>query len=93
MHLKTSAATIALPPVLAAVVTHFGFDQVCYGLNMVVKLFVARTQARVSLDRIGKNLLTFLLVLLVCRLESTRVSTISWRLRDLVFAKLARAQR
>ena len=100
MFIETSAAIIVLAPILAPVAMHFGVDPVHFGLVMVVNLalgmitppfgvnlFAACTVARISLDRIIKDLVPFVLVVLCCLLLITYVPAISLTLRDLVYAK------
>ncbi len=98
MFIETSAAIIVLAPILAPVAVHFGIDPVHFGLIMVVNLalgmitppfgvnlFAACTVARISLDRIIKDLIPFVLVILGCLLVITYVPVISLGLRDLVY--------
>lgn len=100
MFIETSAAIIVLAPILAPVAQHFGIDPVHFGLVMVVNLalgmitppfgvnlFAACTVARISLDRIVKHLIPFVLVILGCLMVITYVPEISLALRDLVYAK------
>ncbi|MGV3568949.1 MAG: TRAP transporter large permease [Ramlibacter sp.] len=100
MFIETSAAIIVLAPILAPVAMHFGIDPVHFGLVMVVNLalgmitppfgvnlFAACTVARISLDRIIKDLVPFVLVILACLLVITYVPALSLSLRDLVYAK------
>jgi C4-dicarboxylate transporter DctM subunit len=93
MFIETSAAIIVLAPILAPVAVHFGIDPVHFGLIMVVNLFAACTVARISLDRIVKHLLPFVLVILACLMVITYVPAISLALRDLVYSKLPRLRR
>jgi tripartite ATP-independent transporter DctM subunit len=100
MFIETSAAIIVLAPILAPVAVHFGIDPVHFGLIMVVNLalgmitppfgvnlFAACTVARISLDRIIKDLIPFVLVILACLMVITYVPGLSLGLRDLVYAK------
>ncbi len=100
MFIETSAAIIVLAPILAPVAMHFGIDPVHFGLIMVVNLalgmitppfgvnlFAACTVARISLDRIVKQLIPFVLVVLACLLVITYVPALSLTLRDLAYAK------
>ena len=100
MFIETSAAIIVLAPILAPVAVHFGIDPVHFGLIMVVNLalgmitppfgvnlFAACTVARISLDRMIKDLLPFVAVILVCLMIVTYVPGLSLGLRDLVYAK------
>jgi len=100
MFIETSAAIIVLAPILAPVAMHFGIDPVHFGLIMVVNLalgmitppfgvnlFAACTVARISLDRIIKDLIPFVLVVLACLMIITYVPGLSLGLRDLAYAK------
>jgi C4-dicarboxylate transporter, DctM subunit len=100
MFIETSAAMIVLAPILAPVAIFFGVDPVHFGLIMVVNLalgmitppfgvnlFAACTVARISLDRIVKHLVPFVLVVLACLMVITYVPVLSLGLRDLVYAK------
>jgi len=100
MFIETSAAIIVLAPILAPVAMHFGIDPVHFGLIMVVNLalgmitppfgvnlFAACTVARISLDRIIKHLIPFVLVVLACLMIITYVPGLSLGLRDLAYAK------
>ena len=100
MFIETSAAIIVLAPILAPVAVHFGIDPVHFGLIMVVNLalgmitppfgvnlFAACTVARISLDRMIKDLIPFVLVILVCLMVVSYVPALSLTLRDLVYAK------
>jgi tripartite ATP-independent transporter DctM subunit len=100
MFIETSAAIIVLAPILAPVAVHFGIDPVHFGLIMVVNLalgmitppfgvnlFAACTVARISLDRMIKDLIPFVLVILACLMVITYVPVLSLGLRDLVYAK------
>jgi C4-dicarboxylate transporter, DctM subunit len=99
MFIETSAAIIVLAPILVPVAVHFGVDPVHFGMIMVVNLalgmitppfgvnlFAACTVARISLDRIVKYLLPFVLVIIGCLMLITYVPLISLALRDLVYA-------
>jgi C4-dicarboxylate transporter DctM subunit len=100
MFIETSAAIIVLAPILAPVAVHFGIDPVHFGLIMVVNLalgmitppfgvnlFAACTVARISLDRIVRHLIPFVLVILACLMVITYVPWVSLALRDLVYAR------
>lgn len=100
MFIETSAAIIVLAPILAPVAMHFGIDPVHFGLIMVVNLalgmitppfgvnlFAACTVARISLDRMIKDLVPFVLVILACLIVISYVPAISLTLRDFVYAK------
>ena len=98
MFIETSAAIIVLAPILAPVAIHFGIDPIHFGLIMVVNLalgmitppfgvnlFAACTVARISLDRMIKDLIPFVCVILACLMIITYVPAISLTLRDLVY--------
>ncbi len=98
MFIETSASIIVLAPILAPVAMHFGIDPVHFGLIMVVNLalgmitppfgvnlFAACTVARISLDRIIRQLIPFVLVVLACLMVITYVPGLSLGLRDLVY--------
>lgn len=100
MFIETGAAIIVLAPILAPVAIHFGIDPVHFGLVMVVNLalgmitppfgvnlFAACTVARISLDRMIKDLIPFVLVVLACLMVISYVPGLSLGLRDLVYAK------
>ena len=100
MFIETSAAIIVLAPILAPVAMHFGVDPVHFGLIMVVNLalgmitppfgvnlFAACTVARISLDKIVRHLIPFVLVILGCLMVITYVPWISLALRDLAYAR------
>jgi C4-dicarboxylate transporter, DctM subunit len=100
MFIETSAAIIVLAPILAPVAVHFGIDPVHFGLIMVVNLalgmitppfgvnlFAACTVARISLDRIIKDLVPFVLVVLGCLMIITYFPALSLTLRDWAYAK------
>jgi tripartite ATP-independent transporter DctM subunit len=100
MFIETGAAIIVLAPILVPVAIHFGIDPVHFGLVMVVNLalgmitppfgvnlFAACTVARISLDRMIKDLIPFVLVILACLMIISYVPWISLSLRDLVYAK------
>ncbi|MCX2860682.1 TRAP transporter large permease [Paucibacter sp. PLA-PC-4] len=102
MFIETSAAIIVLAPILVPVAVHFGVDPVHFGMIMVVNLalgmitppfgvnlFAACTVARISLDRIVKYLLPFVLVVIGCLMLITYLPPISLALRDLVYAPTA----
>jgi len=100
MFIETSAAIIVLAPILAPVAVHFGIDPVHFGLVMVVNLalgmitppfgvnlFAACTVARISLDRIIRDLVPFVLVVLGCLMIITYFPALSLTLRDIAYAK------
>ena len=100
MFIETGAAIIVLAPILTPVAVYFGIDPVHFGLIMVVNLamgmitppfgvnlFAACTVARISLDRMVKDLIPFVLVVVCCLKVITYVPAISLTLRDLVYAR------
>jgi C4-dicarboxylate transporter DctM subunit len=100
MFIETSAAIIVLAPILVPVAMHFGIDPVHFGMIMVVNLamgmitppfgvnlFAACTVARLSLDRIIRDLVPFVLVIASCLMVITYVPAISLTLRDLVYGR------
>ncbi|MHB8951271.1 MAG: TRAP transporter large permease [Rhodoferax sp.] len=99
MFIETGAAIIVLAPILAPVAQHFGIDPVHFGMIMVVNLalgmitppfgvnlFAACTVARISLDRMIKDLIPFVLVILACLMVISYVPSLSLTLRDLLYA-------
>ena len=100
MFIETGAAIIVLAPILVPVAIHFGIDPVHFGLVMVVNLalgmitppfgvnlFAACTVARISLDRMIKDLIPFVLVIVACLMVISYVPVISLGLRDLVYPR------
>jgi tripartite ATP-independent transporter DctM subunit len=100
MFIETGAAIIVLAPILVPVGIHFGIDPVHFGMVMVVNLalgmitppfgvnlFAACTVARISLDRIIKDLIPFICVILTCLMLISYIPFISLALRDLVYNK------
>jgi len=100
MFIETGAAIIVLAPILVPVAMHFGIDPVHFGMVMVVNLalgmitppfgvnlFAACTVARISLDRMIKDLIPFVLVILACLMVISYVPSISLFLRDLVYSR------
>jgi tripartite ATP-independent transporter DctM subunit len=100
MFIETSASIIVLAPILAPVAMKFGIDPVHFGTIMVVNLalgmitppfgvnlFAACTVAKISLDKIIRELLPFVLVILCCLMVITYVPQVSLFLRDLVYAR------
>ena len=98
MFIETSAAIIVLAPILAPVAVHFGVDPVHFGMVMVVNLalgmitppfgvnlFAACTVARISLDRMIRDLLPFVAVIFACLMVVTYLPSLSLTLRDLVY--------
>ncbi|MCJ7798646.1 MAG: TRAP transporter large permease [Polaromonas sp.] len=100
MFIETGAAIIVLAPILVPVAMHFGIDPVHFGMVMVVNLalgmitppfgvnlFAACAVARISLDRMIKDLIPFVLVILACLMVISYVPSISLYLRDLVYSR------
>ena len=56
-----------------------------------VNLFAACTVAKISLDRIVKHLVPFVLVIIGCLMLVTYIPSISLALRDMVYAPAAAA--
>jgi tripartite ATP-independent transporter DctM subunit len=100
MFIETGAAIIVLAPILVPVAVHFGIDPIHFGMVMVVNLalgmvtppfgvnlFAACTVARISLDRIIRDLIPFIAVVLACLMLISYIPEISLTLRDLVYKK------
>jgi tripartite ATP-independent transporter DctM subunit len=100
MFIETGAAILVLAPILVPVAVHFGIDPVHLGMVMVVNLalgmvtppfgvnlFAACTVATISLDRVIKDLIPFIGVILACLMLISYVPEISLTLRDIVFNK------
>ena len=100
MFIETSASIIVLAPILAPVAVHFGIDPIHFGLIMVVNLalgmitppfgvnlFAASTVAKISVDRIIRDLLPFVGVVLACLMVISYVPVLSLGLRDLVYGR------
>jgi tripartite ATP-independent transporter DctM subunit len=98
MFIETSAAIIVLAPILTPVAMYFGIDPIHFGIIMVVNLalgmitppfgvnlFAACTVARVSLDKVIKHLIPFVLVIISCLMLISYVPNISLGLRDVLF--------
>jgi tripartite ATP-independent transporter DctM subunit len=98
MFIETSSSIIVLAPILVPVAIKFGVDPVHFGLIMVVNLacgmitppfgvnlFAACTVARISVDQIVRELVPFVLTVLVCLMLITYFPQISLFLRDLVY--------
>jgi tripartite ATP-independent transporter DctM subunit len=101
MFIETSAAIIVLAPILVPVAMHFDIDPVHFGIIMVVNLalgmitppfgvnlFAACAVANISLDKIIRHLLAFVLVIVACLAVITYVPSMSLYLRDVVYAKV-----
>ena len=100
MFIETGAAIIVLAPILVPVAVHFGIDPVHFGMVVVVNLalgmitppfgvnlFAACTVAKISLDRIARDLIPFIGLILACLMLISYVPEISLALRDLVYNK------
>lgn len=100
MFIETGAAILVLAPILVPVAMHFGIDPVHFGMIMVVNLamgmitppfgvnlFAACTVAKISLDKVIKDLIPFIGVILACLTLISYVPEISLTLRDIVFNK------
>ncbi len=100
MFIETSAAIIVLAPILVPVAMHFGIDPVHFGVIMIinlalgmitppfgVNLFAASTVAKISVDRIIRDLIPFVLVVLACLMVVSYVPSLSLAIRDLVYAR------
>ena len=98
MFIETSASIIVLAPILAPVAAQFGIDPVHFGMVMVVNLalgmitppfgvnlFAACSVAGISLDRMARSLVPFIVVVFSCLMLITYVPAISLLLRDLVY--------
>ena len=98
MFIETSASIIVLAPILVPVAIKFGIDPVHFGTIMVVNLalgmitppfgvnlFAACTVAKISLDQIIRELMPFVVTILVCLMMITYMPWISLFLRDLVY--------
>jgi C4-dicarboxylate transporter DctM subunit len=100
MFIETGAAIIVLAPILVPVAIHFGIDPVHFGMVVVVNLalgmvtppfgvnlFAACTVAKISLDRIIRDLIPFIGVVLACLMVISYVPELSLTLRDWVYNK------
>lgn len=98
MFIETSASIIVLAPILVPVAAKFGVDPVHFGTIMVVNLamgmitppfgvnlFAACTVAKISLDKMIKDLVPFVLTILSFLMIITYVPQVSLFLRDLVY--------
>jgi C4-dicarboxylate transporter, DctM subunit len=105
MFMETSASIIILAPILAPIAVKFGVDPVHFGTIMVVNLalgmitppfgvnlFAACTVANISLDKMTRSLVPFVLVIITCLMIITYVPWISLGLRDLVYGTTALAK-
>jgi C4-dicarboxylate transporter, DctM subunit len=100
MFIETSAAIIVLAPILVPVAVHFGIDPVHFGVIMIinlalgmitppfgVNLFAASAVAKISVDKIVRDLIPFVLVIVACLMVVTYFPSLSLALRDLVYGK------
>jgi len=100
MFIETSAAILVLAPILVPVAMYFGIDPVHFGLIMVVNLamgmitppfgvnlFAACTVARLSLDKVIKDLVPFVLVVFTCLMIISYFPPLSLTLRDLLYGR------
>ena len=100
MFIETSAAIIVLAPILVPVAIHFGIDPVHFGVIMIinlalgmitppfgVNLFAASAVANISVDKIIRDLIPFVLVIVACLMLVSYFPSLSLFLRDLVYAK------
>lgn len=98
MFIDVAAAIIVLAPILVPVAIHFGIDPVHFGVVMVVNLalgmvtppfgvnlFAACSVAKLPLDRIIRDLVPFVAVILGCLMVISYVPWISMALRDWVY--------
>ena len=98
MFIETSASIVVLAPILTPIAMHFGIDPVHFGTIMVVNLalgmitppfgvnlFAACMVARIPLERIVRQLVPFVLVVLGCLMVVTYFPALSLFLRDLVY--------
>ncbi|MDR2113092.1 MAG: TRAP transporter large permease subunit [Candidatus Accumulibacter sp.] len=98
MFIETSSSIIVLAPILVPVAMKFGVDPVHFGIIMVVNLacgmitppfgvnlFAACTVAKISVDEIVRELIPFVLTVLVCLMLITYFPQISLFLRDLLY--------
>lgn len=98
MFVETSASIVVLAPLLLPVAMQFGIDPVHFGIIMVVNLalgmvtppfgvnlFAACSVAGISLEKLIRPLVPFVLVIVACLLLISYVPNISVGLRDLVY--------
>ncbi|MFO3796790.1 MAG: TRAP transporter large permease subunit, partial [Anaerolineales bacterium] len=98
MFIETSASIIILAPILAPIAIAYGIDPVHFGIIMVVNLalgmitppfgvnlFAACAVAGISVQKIIRPLLPFVLVIIACLALITYFPTISLGLRDLIY--------
>lgn len=98
MFVETSASIVVLAPLLLPVAMQFGVDPVHFGIIMVVNLalgmvtppfgvnlFAACSVAGISLERLIRPLVPFVLVVVACLLLISYVPDISLLARDWVY--------
>ncbi len=98
MFIETSASIVVLAPLLLPVAMHFGVDPAHFGVIMVVNLalgmvtppfgvnlFAACTVAQISIERLVRTLVPFVLVTFGCLMVITYVPQISLFLKELVY--------
>ncbi len=98
MFIETSASIIVLAPILAPVAITLGIHPVHFGMVMIVNLalgmitppfgvnlFAACQVAGLSLDRLVRPLIPFILVILACLMVVTYFPPLSMALRNLVY--------
>lgn len=98
MFIETSASIVVLAPLLLPVAVQFGVDPVHFGIIMVVNLalgmvtppfgvnlFAACSVAGISLERLIRPLIPFVLVVVACLLLISYVPSISLLVRDWVY--------
>src|SRR5690554_6519511 len=98
MFIETSASVVVLAPLLLPVAMHFGVDPAPFGVIMVVNLalgmvtppfgvnlFAACTVAQISIERLIRTLIPFVLVILACLMLITYVPQISLFFKELVY--------
>src|SRR5690554_254349 len=98
MFVETSASIVVLAPLLLPVDMQFGVDPAHFGVIMVVNLalgmvtppfgvnlFAACTVAQISIERLVRTLVPFVLVTFGCLMVITYVPQLSLFLKDLVY--------
>ncbi|NLC35161.1 MAG: TRAP transporter large permease subunit [Alcaligenaceae bacterium] len=98
MFIETSASIVVLAPLLLPVAMQFGVDPAHFGVVMVVNLalgmvtppfgvnlFAACTVAQISIERLMRTLIPFVLVAFGCLIVITYVPWISLFLKELVY--------
>lgn len=98
MFIETSASIVVLAPLLLPVAMHFGVDPSHFGVIMVVNLalgmitppfgvnlFAACAVANISLERLVRPLLPFVITVAVCLMLITYFPQLSLFFRDLAY--------